>query len=126
LEAIDGQAWFTDGQRRALLAQCDTEPSGREVWLGVRPEDVRLEPADAASTGAWTGTVDQVEPGGARDLVRVHLSAEEGSSGSALECAIAATAGWSSGQPARATMQMEKAHVFDAASGSRLKGNPES
>jgi ABC-type sugar transport system ATPase subunit len=126
LEAIDGRAWFADGQRRAPLTQCDTEPAGREVWLGVRPEHVRLEPADATSTGAWSGTVELVEPGGVRDLVRVLLPAEAGSSGCALECAVAAPAGCSRGQPARASVQIEKAHIFDAASGFRLKENHES
>jgi multiple sugar transport system ATP-binding protein len=110
-------AGASGGSRVALGGRWEAAMAGREgrdVVLGVRPEDVSLA-ADAGSPAAgWTLTVDAVEPMGNETIA--YLS--EG--GSELVARIHPRPVPTPGQAAAVAFSPDRLHFFDAESGESL------
>jgi len=85
-------------------------PRREATWVGMRPEDVRVEPSPVA--GAWEAKVELAEPTGDRVLLTLQVGEE-------TVRALAPPGEW----PERvwATVARERIHFFDAATEERLE-----
>ncbi len=88
---------------------------GRDVVLGVRPEDIALEARDADAPASIESTVTTVEPLGAEFLLSFALGTHE------IMAKIAGRALPNVGDKLRFAFNMGHAHVFDAATGRSLR-----
>jgi multiple sugar transport system ATP-binding protein len=82
---------------------------GRTVTLGVRPEDIRLDP-----TGGVPGTLELVEPMGNELFLYVRVGAHE------VVARVAPVEVPHPPAPVRLGVNAARVHVFDAESGARL------
>jgi multiple sugar transport system ATP-binding protein len=101
-----------------LALEADANLEGREVILGVRPEQVCL--ADGRDLPGLRADVEVVEPTGPDTLVFVSLNQAK------LCCRLAPEAAPRPGEPVELQFDPARVLLFDAASGERLdaKGNP--
>ncbi|MBI5490573.1 MAG: sn-glycerol-3-phosphate ABC transporter ATP-binding protein UgpC [Deltaproteobacteria bacterium] len=97
--------------------------AGARVRLGVRPHDLALADAGAASPAVgFRGTVEVVEPLGWE--VHLHVRGEFGTLTARLERSVL-PAPFGAGQPVRLVVDPSKVHLFDGESGRRLEaGSP--
>ncbi|SNS85960.1 multiple sugar transport system ATP-binding protein [Geodermatophilus saharensis] len=140
LVSAGGQAGFRVGTRTLPLWQPVPPPLldhvGREVLLGLRPEDVH----DAAAgqdpdTVALDGVVSHVEYTGRHQVVAVVVDAPPdgpgggalggGSPGGTLHSFYASRAVVRPGDAVRVTVDAARAHVFDPATGRALRHPPD-
>jgi multiple sugar transport system ATP-binding protein len=115
LEVDDGRARVAGEGLRVTLPRVPRS-AGPRVLLGVRPEDVRIEPAFVAAhpeTRLET-SVDVVEPLGAEQ--HVHLTAGPVT----LVARAASDLRLTPGQPLAVALNPEKLHLFDAETEARL------
>jgi multiple sugar transport system ATP-binding protein len=102
-----------DGQRLPLGAATVGEPwLGREVAIGIRPEDLR--PATPGGDGTFAPDVEVVEPVGNEIFVNLRLGAQ------ALVARLAPQALPTVGAPLPLALATPKLHFFDPASGRRV------
>jgi ABC-type sugar transport system ATPase subunit len=106
-----------DTQGVVRMAGVDTgvrlpQHAGQAVKVGVRPEDMLVQPE--ASANSLTAKVTLVEPTGAESYVLVGGAFGEFTLRSAGE------ATYSPGAPLHLGFSADKVHVFDAAGGQRL------
>jgi multiple sugar transport system ATP-binding protein len=95
------------------LRACVQGMHGREVEFGIRPEDIRLAP-NGASHAALPATVVVAEPLGAETLVTFECAAGE------LIARLPPSVKLAPAQPRALSLDMDKLHLFDAASGLSL------
>jgi multiple sugar transport system ATP-binding protein len=87
---------------------------GREVVLGIRPEDIT--DATSSSAASFDATIDVVEPMGAETFL--HLK----TGGATLVARLRPTSQHKPGQSLRVSLDLSKAHLFDARTENRLAG----
>jgi multiple sugar transport system ATP-binding protein len=114
-----------DGQR--LLVAPDAVPadlSAGEVVLGLRPEDLTMVPGDGGVGRTLSATVLLVEELGAEELVHLRLGDDTGADGelppSRLVVRTAGASGMAAGERTHVTVDPQRFHFFDAASGRTL------
>ena len=132
---VEAPGWAVTLDKEKSQQLQDRQYAGREVVLGVRPEDIVVraagagEPAGDASRGsaAPRGTVTLVEPLGDATIVHVELDGGAGggrNTGShAAETIVAkadARTTIRAGDAVRATIDAARAHVFDADTGANV------
>ncbi len=88
---------------------------GKEVVLGIRPEDIALAASGADAPASVESAVTTVEPLGAEFLLSFALGAHE------LMAKIAGRALPNVGDRLRMAFNMRHAHIFDAATGLSLR-----
>ncbi len=87
----------------------------REVWCGVRPEELRWVPPGQKANGAHlTGTALAVEPLGPDTLVAVDVG------GATIACRLPPRSVRAAGERVTLALDASRLHVFDRASGRRL------
>ena len=86
----------------------------REIWLGVRPEHIRIADSADSAVPAWPATVEVVEPTGAETQVVARLGAHQ------LTSTIQQRRALQPGQSLQLQADPAHWHVFDRASGARL------
>ncbi len=86
-------------------------PDGASVILGIRPEHYRLDPV-----GPIRLVVDVVEPTGSESHIYGHVCTSE------VRAVFRERISVSPGETLRLSVEPEKVHIFDAASGMRLPG----
>jgi multiple sugar transport system ATP-binding protein len=85
-------------------------PEREELWVGMRPEDVRVEATP--ESGGWEAQVDLAEPTGDRVLLTLRIGGE-------TVRALAPPGEWP--ERVRASVPPDRIHFFDAATGQRLE-----
>ena len=96
------------------LLPCRHNGAG-EVWCGVRPEDFRWVPPDAAPNGAHLrGAALTVEPLGPDTLVTMQAAGAE------IACRLPPRSVRRAGETVTVTLDPERLHLFDRADGRRL------
>jgi multiple sugar transport system ATP-binding protein len=98
---IEGEGW-------SLPNPGFTVSGDHKAVFGVRSEDLSLDVRDEATS--LSGTVYAVEPLGDRTLVDVEIG------GQRVVIKAPPTASYKVGEPVRAAVDMERVHLFDAAS----------
>ena len=96
------------GPRALQLNGVVTEEYARDVFLGVRPEHVRL---NHDPTAGWRGTVTRVEPRDDRTVVEVHVDGGDFVAREDGECR------YEVGDRVSLAMARQHLHVFDAPGG---------
>jgi ABC-type sugar transport system ATPase subunit len=87
----------------------------REVWCGVRPEDLQWVPPGSQAGGAClSGTALSVEPLGPDTLVAVDIG------GTAIACRLPPRSVRAAGEPVTLALDASRVHLFDRATGRRL------
>jgi ABC-type sugar transport system ATPase subunit len=87
----------------------------REVWCGVRPEDLQWVPPGQPVNGAClTGTALSVEPLGPDTLVAVDVG------GTAIACRLPPRSVRAAGEPVTLAIDAARVHLFDRATSRRL------
>jgi ABC-type sugar transport system ATPase subunit len=87
----------------------------REVWCGVRPEDLRwVLPGTAANGACLAGSALSVEPLGPDTLVAVDVG------GAAITCRLPPRCVRAAGEPVALSVDASCIHLFDRATGRRL------
>lgn len=94
---------------RIELSNTPAQSDGREVVLGVRPEDISF-----ASEGGVTATVTVVEPTGSETHVALDLESKE------LTWVMRERAELTPGQKVQLSLKTPNLHFFDKASQQRL------
>ena len=118
----DGGLWMDEGTQRIRLPDDDLEflqdYVGKEVILGVRPEDISVaeEAEDAEADGRIEVTLEVVEPMGNETFL--HLRTERHK----LVARIGSSASYSPGSKLPIVLDTSRAHYFDAESGARIAG----
>jgi multiple sugar transport system ATP-binding protein len=108
----DGETLVLEGSDyRAPIAQvCQAGSVLPESFiLGVRPEDVRLEPK-----GAFAGSIMLVEPLGVETLLHIKVD------GQVVICTVPGIARTKLGDNVRFDIQRDRLHLFDPVTGERL------
>lgn len=105
-----GAGWIVAGTDRPVAA----EQTGEGLRLGVRPEDVRL----AVSQGVAV-QVERVEYRGAESIVTCLLG------GGRFVLSVRGRVAFRTGDPARVDWSGGAEHLFDAATGLRIRSGPE-
>jgi multiple sugar transport system ATP-binding protein len=108
-----------ESKEKALTAACS---ASEEVVLGIRPEDVFVEPAESA-VGSNVGVVSTVEPLG--DCTLLHLAIASGSGdtkngGRTLVSKAEPRTEIGQGDAVRLRFAADRLHVFDRGSGNNL------
>ena len=118
IEAIDGRphACLAEGLAVTLPHAAPLAP-GRQVIVGVRPEDLTLVDGAAAEPGLWRvcGRIGVVEPLGSETLVSVEIEGHE-LTGIAKGRAEPAT-----GTVAEFAFNLENLHLFDHEFGAAIR-----
>jgi ABC-type sugar transport system ATPase subunit len=105
-----GQVTLADGT--ALPCARD---GARDIWCGVRPEDLGwVPPGTTASGPCLRGTALTVEPLGADTLVTAHIADTE------IACRLPPRSVRRAGEALTLTLNAASLHVFDRADGRRL------
>jgi multiple sugar transport system ATP-binding protein len=113
VEASSGrQALRIDGTALPLPDGVDL-PEGRKMTLGIRPESLRLDPADGGV--ALEGTVEVVEPTGADTLVVLQFGSSQITARTDPKSPIRP------GTHARFFVEASALHFFDTATGDRME-----
>jgi ABC-type sugar transport system ATPase subunit len=87
----------------------------RDVWWGMRPEDLQWVPPGQSATGAHlAGTALSVEPLGPDTLVAVDVG------GAAIACRLPPRSVRAAGEPVTLALDALRLHLFDRATGRRL------
>jgi len=86
-------------------------PDGADVTLGIRPEHYRLDPA-----GPIRLVVDVIEPTGAESYIYGHVGQSE------VRAVFRERISVDPGETLRLSVEPDKVHLFDAATGLRLPG----
>jgi multiple sugar transport system ATP-binding protein len=94
---------LTDGASKVVAEKC----SGRKVIIGVRPEDVHLEPT-TAENGVARAEVYAVEPLGDETLVNLQLGEEQ------VRTRLGPLVPYRPGDIVSVTLDPKKLHIFDA------------
>jgi multiple sugar transport system ATP-binding protein len=81
---------------------------GRNVIIGVRPEDVHVAPGDQSASGAAQAEVFFVEPLGDETLIDLKLADSQ------LRARAGPTTRWREGDVVSLSLDAERLHVFDA------------
>lgn len=80
VEVRDGEAYFVFGSNAILLSvrmkKSLTSYNGRKMVLGIRPQDLSLEPCEGQAENSLTANIQIVEPLG--DRMDVYLDTEDG------------------------------------------------
>ena len=93
-----------------------------ELVLGIRPEDIVVEPTDPTAGQTLEAFVDVVEPTGDENVVYLQTG-ERDAIGEQEQSLIATVSGMrtiESGSPVRAVLPPDAIHIFDAATGDAL------
>ena len=101
------------GPARALEGLC-TACTGREIVLGLRPEDLRVIEDAAGETAAFEATLEVIEPVGSEAYLHLRMGAHE------LVARVAPDRLPQPGQRLRLGFSVDKLHVFDTASEQRI------
>ena len=111
---VEGFRISLDDRRRQALARNDSS----EVWLGVRPEDITLNPSDSGGENNITGTVELVEPVGPVVEIQVRI-------GESLVIAqIDRHAGVAAGDRISLALDPANIHLFNVGTGDSLLYGP--
>ena len=102
------------GPARSLAGLC-AACAGREIVLGLRPEDLRVIEDAASGTAAFAATVEVIEPVGSEAYLHLRMGAHE------LVARVAPDRLPQPGQSLRLGFAVDKLHVFDAASEQRIE-----
>jgi len=94
-------------------------PGGKDVVVGVRPEDVRLEPAGA---GQLQAHVDLVESFGRESLLHLMVPGKDGAPGYELRALVSGAPQVAAGAQVGVHLHPDRLHLFDAATEARLAG----
>jgi len=95
----------------ALLSRLGAA-AGREIILGIRPQDLALRPEGVATD--LTGRIALVEELGTETLVEIDLT------GTALQARLPPTAAVAEGAPVTLAIDFARTHVFDPATGAAI------
>ena len=122
----DALLFQTDGW--SLAADVDGELAafgGREVTLGIRPEDVALQGAESAGPGAAAGaavaaTVVSLESLGEAQVARLRPAGAPADA-APLTARMSPAARLARGDAVQLTIDLRRAHLFDAAEGHNLR-----
>ena len=133
--AGDGAVWFEAGpggdpsdgaflrfQLHAGWGAIVTGGLSREVILGLRPEDIRVEPWESGETDNHKSlaVVDDVEPGGAETVLHLRAGGVSFTAPVRNESFVA-VGGW-----VRFHFDLRRAHLFDPITGRRIADSAES
>ncbi len=110
---LDDDLRIALGPARALAGLC-AAAAGREIVLGLRPEDLRVIEDAASETAAFEATLEVIEPVGSEAYLHLCMGAHE------LVARVAPDRLPQPGQRLRLGFAADKLHVFDAASGQRI------
>jgi multiple sugar transport system ATP-binding protein len=106
----------------AIRLPISKEYSGKPVVLGIRPEDIEIDPAAGGaerSTNGFRALVDRIEPRGAKTDLYLQTGAHE------LVCR---SRRWidqgEGGHRFQFEIDLEKTHLFDPVSGGRIMAKP--
>jgi multiple sugar transport system ATP-binding protein len=103
---------LSDGVR-AALARGASPASGRITW-GIRPEDLAVMPGDQATDGHLRGVIDLMEHLGADAYASVKVGDD------VYVARVSPDTPLAEDQPVALTINVEKIHLFDGATGSAL------
>ena len=102
------------GPAHALEALC-AAAAGREIALGLRPEDLQVVADDAGEAAAFEALVEVIEPVGSEAYLHLRLGPHE------LVARVAPDRLPQPGQRLRLGFAADKLHVFDAVSERRIE-----
>jgi multiple sugar transport system ATP-binding protein len=119
IERSEGSLFFTETNvvsrpLRFKLPARLARAAGRTVVFGIRAEDVRVEPAATFVTGLAV-TVETAEPMGAETFLHLTTGA------TALIARVEPTRAYHAGQAVGISLNLERAHLFDATTGAVLE-----
>jgi len=107
----DGQVTLQDG-----TALASGHAGSREVWCGVRPEDLEwVPPGTKANGNSLHGTALVVEPLGPDTLVAMQIA------GSEVSCRLPPRSVRRAGETVTLTLDPARVHLFDRTSSQRLR-----
>jgi multiple sugar transport system ATP-binding protein len=105
---LEGEGWNLPNPGFVI----DSHPPNRKALFGVRAEDLSLDVRDESA--ALDGTVYAVEPLGDRTLVDIEIGSQR------IVVKAAPTTSYAIGDMVRASVDLDRVHLFDAATESAI------